>query len=78
MSATADSRQAPAAHDGRSGSHTSKLLTADDLAARWQVLTSVVYRLTREDHLPTVRLGRYYRYRLADVEQWEQNGGAGL
>jgi excisionase family DNA binding protein len=68
----------PALHDGRSTVHTSKLLTPDDLAARWQVKTSQVYRLTREGRLPTVKIGRYYRYRLADAEQWEQKGGAGL
>lgn len=52
------------------------LLTADELAARWQVQTSQVYRLTREGALPTVRLGRYYRYRLAAVEEFEVGGGA--
>lgn len=51
------------------------LLSADDLAARWQVPRSQVYRLTREGLLPTVRIGRYYRYRLAAVEAFEVAGG---
>jgi len=51
------------------------LLTAVDLAARWQVKPSHVYRLTREGSLPAVRLGRYYRYRIDAIEQFEHGGG---
>lgn len=59
------------------GKHTNvpRLLTADELAARWQVPRSQVYRLTREGALPTVKLGRYYRYQLAAVEEFEATGG---
>ena len=53
----------------------SRLLTAEDLAVRWQVQSSQVYRLTRSGRLPTVKLGRYYRYRLDVVEQFERAGG---
>jgi excisionase family DNA binding protein len=56
--------------------HTNdRLLTADDLAARWQVPKSHVYRLARGARIPTVRLGRYYRFRLAAVEAFELEGG---
>lgn len=48
-----------------------RLLTAEELAARWQVRTSHVYRLTREGAIPAVRLGRYYRYRLDAIERFE-------
>lgn len=54
-----------------------RLLTAGDLAERWQVNQSHVYRLTREGVLPTVRLGRYYRYRLEAVDDFERGGGVG-
>jgi excisionase family DNA binding protein len=37
---------------------------------------SHVYRLTREGRIPTVRLGRYYRYRLSAVEAWERQSEA--
>lgn len=50
---------------------TSRLLTPEQLAARWQVSKSHVYRLTREDKIPTVKLGRYYRYRLDAIERFE-------
>ena len=51
------------------------LLTAGDVAARWQVAPGQVYRLGREGKLPTVRLGRYTRWRLAQIEQFEAAGG---
>jgi excisionase family DNA binding protein len=51
-------------------------LTAADLASRWQVSESHVYRLTRRGVLPVVRLGRYYRYREDAIEAWELAGGA--
>jgi excisionase family DNA binding protein len=53
----------------------SQLLTAEQLATRWQVPTSQVYRLTRDGRLEPVRLGRYYRYRTEAVEAFESNGG---
>lgn len=47
------------------------LLTAEQLAARWQIPTGHVYRLTRERKIPVVRLGRYYRYRVDAIERFE-------
>jgi excisionase family DNA binding protein len=52
-----------------------QLPTAEQLAARWQVPKAHVYRLAREGQLPTVKLGRYRRWRLADVEDFEAAGG---
>lgn len=52
-----------------------QLLTAGQLAERWQVSKGHVYYLTRERLLPTVELGRYYRYRLTEVEAFEVAGG---
>ena len=57
------------------GAAPSYLLTAEDLAERWQVPASQVYRLTRCGRLPVVRLGRYYRYLLEAVEAFERDGG---
>jgi excisionase family DNA binding protein len=54
-----------------------RLLTADEVAGRYSVPKAQVYRLTREGKLPTVRIGRYYRYRLAALEAFEDAGGAG-
>jgi len=49
-----------------------RLLTADELAARWQVPRSWVYAASRTGRIPTVRLGHYYRYRLTAIQDWEQ------
>jgi excisionase family DNA binding protein len=50
---------------------TGQLLTAEQLAKRWQVPKGHVYALTRDGKVPTVKLGRYYRYRLDAIERWE-------
>ena len=52
-----------------------RLLTAEQVAERWQVPRSMVYRLAREGKLPTVAIGRYYRFRVAALVEWEQGGG---
>jgi excisionase family DNA binding protein len=49
-----------------------RLLRAEQLAERWQVTSAHVYRLTREGAIPAVRIGRYYRYRLDAIEQFER------
>jgi excisionase family DNA binding protein len=48
-----------------------QLLTAEQLAERWQVPKSHVYRLAREGKIPTVALGRYRRFRLDAIEAFE-------
>ena len=50
-----------------------QLLTAEQLAKRWQVPASHVYRLTRQGDIPAVRLGRYYRFRLDAIEAFEKS-----
>jgi excisionase family DNA binding protein len=48
-----------------------QLLTAEQLAERWQVKPAHVYALSRRGEIPTVRLGKYYRYRLDQIEAFE-------
>lgn len=48
-----------------------QLLTAEQLAKRWQVPAGHVYRLARDGHIPVVRLGRYVRFRTEAVERFE-------
>ncbi len=50
---------------------TGQLLTAEQLAERWQIPVSQVYRLTREGRIPSVKLGRYYRYSPAAIAAFE-------
>lgn len=69
-------RTASAETAAPAGGVPQRLLTAGELAERWQVPKSHVYRLTREGRVPAVRLGRYYRYRLAAIEAWERESEA--
>lgn len=68
-----------AAFEGRlysNGSESARLLTAVELAERWQVPKAHIYRLAREGRLPTVELGRYRRWRVDAIEAFELSGGA--
>lgn len=49
-----------------------QLLTADQLAARWQVPKAHVWRLARAGEIPVVRLGRYMRFRLEAIDAFER------
>ncbi|MBA3509021.1 MAG: helix-turn-helix domain-containing protein [Thermoleophilaceae bacterium] len=49
---------------------TSSLLTAAEVAELLGVPTSWVYQQSRAGRIPTVRLGRYRRYRREAIEEW--------
>ena len=51
------------------------LMTAEQLAERWQVPKSHVYRLARAGRVSAVHLGRYYRFSPAAIESFEATGG---
>ncbi len=48
-----------------------QLLTAEQLAERWQIPKGHVYRLAREGVIPVVELGRYRRFQLAAIGRFE-------
>jgi excisionase family DNA binding protein len=48
------------------------ILDAEQLARRWDVPADHVYRQTREGKIPFFPVGRYYRYRLDQIEQYER------
>lgn len=58
-----------------SGDNGRRLLTPDELAERWAVPRSQVYRLARDGRLEPVRLGRYVRFRREAIEEFERAGG---
>lgn len=49
-----------------------RLLTAAQVAERWQVRTKQVYALVNRGDVPCIRIGRYRRFRLEAVEAWER------
>jgi excisionase family DNA binding protein len=52
---------------------TDRLLTADEVADRLGVPASWVRESARSGAMPCVRLGRYVRFDLDDVEAWLQD-----
>jgi excisionase family DNA binding protein len=55
-----------------------RLLVASEVAELLAVQESWVREATRDGRLPHLRLGRYRRYRLDDIERWladQQAGG---
>jgi excisionase family DNA binding protein len=46
------------------------LLTAEEVAEMLGVTTAWIYGQSRTGRIPTVKLGRYYRYRLEAIEAW--------
>jgi excisionase family DNA binding protein len=53
----------------------SEILTPQQLADRWQVTKPQVYRLAREGKVPCIRIGKYVRFPLPGIEQFESTGG---
>jgi excisionase family DNA binding protein len=50
-----------------------EILTAEQLAERWQVKVQHVYRMTRDGAIPCIPLpGKYRRYRLDTIEAFER------
>jgi predicted DNA-binding transcriptional regulator AlpA len=54
-----------------SASATRLLLTAEQLAQRWQVTKEWVYRNRLELHIPTITIGGNVRFALDDIEAFE-------
>ena len=48
----------------------SRLLHADEVAAKLGMTRDWVYAQSRAGRIPAVKLGRYYRYREASVDAW--------
>ena len=49
------------------GRKESDLLTVEELASRLKVPKSWIYEQSRQDRLPTVRVGKYIRFDLHEV-----------
>jgi excisionase family DNA binding protein len=49
-----------------------KLLTPEDLAVRLGVSRRWVLTASRSGQIPSLRIGKVYRYRLQDIESWEE------
>ncbi|WP_296604580.1 helix-turn-helix domain-containing protein [Nocardioides sp.] len=53
-----------------------RLLKAEDVGARLSVPATWVYAAARRGLIPSVQVGRYVRFRSADIEAWIAQGGS--
>ena len=53
------------------------LLTAEQAAEQLSVPSSWMYRSAKEGIFPSVKVGRYVRFRQQDVDEWVASGGRG-
>jgi excisionase family DNA binding protein len=50
-----------------------KHLSVEDLAERYSVPVDTIYQWNHSGYGPVyMKIGRYVRYRIADVEKWEE------
>ena len=48
------------------------LLTADEAALHLRVHVKTLQKLAREQQVPCVRMGKYWRFRLSSLDHWVQ------
>jgi excisionase family DNA binding protein len=46
------------------------LLTAEETAAHLRIHVKTLQKLAREQRVPCVRMGKYWRFRLSVLDQW--------
>jgi len=46
------------------------LLTADEAADHLRIHVKTLQRLAREQRVPCVRMGKYWRFRLSSLDHW--------
>ena len=47
-----------------------RLLTAQDVAAQTNLRTKYIYEVTKRGDLKGIPIGRYWRYRQSQVDEW--------
>ena len=56
--------------------HSYSLLTVHELSGRLNVPVSWIYTRTRHNQIPCVRVGKYLRFDLHEIDVWARSGGA--
>jgi excisionase family DNA binding protein len=49
------------------------LLSADEAADHLRIHVKTLQRLAREQRVPSVRMGKYWRFRLSALDRWVTN-----
>ena len=53
--------------------HHRPYLTVDEVAKRFHVNPTTVYRLAKRGHLPGFKVGNQWRFRETRLEEWIEN-----
>lgn len=51
----------------------SEILTVDEVAAYLKLAKKTVYKLVAEKQLPAFRVGKLWRFKKSELEQWINN-----
>jgi excisionase family DNA binding protein len=54
----------------RSSTDFEPLLTAEEAAAHLRIHVKTLQRLARDQRVPSVRMGKYWRFRLSVLDRW--------
>ncbi len=52
-----------------------KYLTPKELAERFRISERQVTHLARSRILPAIKIGKLWRFRISDIEEWERDQG---
>lgn len=47
-----------------------EILTVDEVAAYLKLAKKTVYKLIAEKQIPAFRIGKFWRFRKVEIEQW--------
>ena len=54
----------------RSSADFEPLLTAEEAADHLRIHVKTIQKLAREQRIPSVRMGKYWRFRLSALDRW--------
>jgi excisionase family DNA binding protein len=52
-----------------------QIMKVDELADFLKISNETVYRMAKRNEIPSLRIGKAYRFFLPDILQWARNGG---
>lgn len=47
-----------------------KLLTLQQIAQRFQISETTLYKLVRNGKIPAIKIGNQWRFKMEDIEEW--------
>lgn len=57
-------------------SETERWLSVEEIAAHLGVSKETIYRWLEKEKIPANRIGRLWKFKASEVDQWIKNGGA--